>query len=950
MHERLRTSLPALNGYLIPQSSRLFYATEILAAVMVVTGRDSVQLNSNEDTSETSLRLEDILRVAETIDLAAGHQVSESELKSALGTSIFTDRGADRFGFVHRTMAECLAARRFAQLDLRQLKPLFFQGDSINRHIVPQLAQTASWLSETHHEFFESVLECDVEVLLRAEVSNISDVHRDRIVVLLLQRVRSGELGFGRQLYLGGLKHPNIVQQLKHALLDPESGLAERALALDIAEACRLEELSAILFGAIENTQTAPILLPRIADTLTAIHGSHPEVLLTLLKPEILSRDTDFRVRGKALDTLVPGTLSVEEAFKYLEAPVEDAINAYSNFLNSKLPRLISREVIPAFFRFLDSKDPWATLGSPFRSLGESVFAAALHHLDDSQIAELTAAEWLRVVNETYGWSLRATPQISDVLAGSPDIRQKLAATVIRLLSQRGGLTPGGAFSLWEGIFPILREDDLLWLLDFLTHCPANEFTTAGVIFVAGFRWFSLHFFAKHSDAIIAAYNDVPQINQLLNEDLRPWSLEEPLSQKAKEQYKLEAEFQNKVQQEKKVPWRDVVHRLLQHLELDPNVWVQLDQVLTYDDEWKKSPSATPNDIPIGWSRLSESEQARAIAGARTFLITLKPHTTKPGEFTNYSQAGYTAATLLLEQIEQDSALMTAIRGKWIRTIVQHWSGNGSISRRALLVICMRADRTQTLDLLREVVMHEATTGVGALTAIDGIEGIVDGAVAEMLWECGTARNIKAEAIRRLIVFLSKYSWEEINQKLAPVVNNTMSLEADQRLAILATVFRVRPVQSWDVIWAAIEGDAKLARSILTDLAFYHEYGDESGLGELSESKLIAFYRKLAEIFPIEDDPSMLGGPQSREPEPNDTLSRERIAEFRREILRILGSRDSQAGCDALALLASEFEQSRSQIQWYLRRSLERWRMKIWNPPTIADVTRLLLDPSALSP
>src|SRR5262249_5671684 len=124
-------------------------------------------------------------------------------------------------------------------------------------------------------------------------------------------------------------------------------------------------------------------------------------------------------------------------------------------------------------------------------------------------------------------------------------------------------------------------------------------------------------------------------------------------------------------------------------------------------------------------------------------------------------------------------------------------------------------------------------------------------------------------------------------------------------------------------------------------------YGLEAAVGQLSESRLIDLYRILAEHYPIQEDPPFRVGPQLHEPEQQGTLHRERVAEFRREILRILGSRDSQAGCDALALLTSEFEQSRSQIQWYLRQTTQRWRMKAWNPPTVADVTRLLLDSSA---
>jgi len=421
-----------------------------------------------------------------------------------LSTAIFTDRGADRFGFVHRTMAECLSARRYAGMELRRLRPLFFQGPATDRHVIPQLAQTASWLCEDHPQFFEAVLECDVEVLLRTEVSRISDNHRERIVILLLERAKSGKLGFDPPLYLAGLKHAGLSQQLSRVLLDPASENAERALAISIAKECKLQDLSTVLFALLEGAETRAFMLARIADALIAIHKGNPGILLALLKPETLARDTDFRVRGKALDALVPGTLSVEESLKYLETPSGNAVNAYSFFL-TRLPTLISRELIPAFLRFLASKDPWATLGSPFRSLGEHVFAMALSHLDDSEVADLTAAEWIRILGSTYGWSLSGTSQIADVLAGSPDIRRKLAAAVIKLLSQRGSLDPTSTLLLWGGVFPILQEDDLLWLLDFLTHCSGNQFTVAGSVFVTGFRWVDLSFFGKHSETILKA-------------------------------------------------------------------------------------------------------------------------------------------------------------------------------------------------------------------------------------------------------------------------------------------------------------------------------------------------------------------------------------------------------------------------------------------------------------
>lgn len=308
-----------------------------------------------------------------------------------------------------------------------------------------------------------------------AEVGSISDSHSARIIDLLLQRARSGKLGFDHRLYLGGLNHQTISQQLTRALLDPKSTDTELALAVGIAEECKVQELSATLFKLLSSEQTRPFLLARIADALIAIHKAEPNMLLALLRPEILSRDIDFRVRGKALDVLVPNTLSVTDALTYVDVPVAGAVNDYSMFLDFKLPRFISRELLPTFFQFLNSKDLWATSGSPFRSLGEKVLAAALHHLDDNQIAELTAAEWVRVVSETYNWSLRGAQQISDVLTSSPEIRHQFATALINLLSRREDWDPNSASFLWFEPFPILEQEDLSWSLGLLDSSSGKQ-------------------------------------------------------------------------------------------------------------------------------------------------------------------------------------------------------------------------------------------------------------------------------------------------------------------------------------------------------------------------------------------------------------------------------------------------------------------------------------------
>jgi len=562
--------------------------------------------------------------------------------------------------------------------------------------------------------------------------------------------------------------------------------------------------------------------------------------------------------------------------------------------------------------------------------------------LDDPEIADLMGAEWIPVVARTDGWSLSATPEIANVLAQSPRIRENLTATVIEHLSRRDTWQHSSALFFWQGVFPILQEDDLLWLMDMVIQYSGKKQAIASSLFQTGFRWFGPEFFAKHSESILAAYKDVPKIHELLDIHLEAWDLDKQWVRKIKADHLRSTRLQRQIQsqEEKQIPWPTAVQMALERLSTDSQIWLNVCQYLAYDGDRKPSPLSAENDMPVGWAHLSVTQKTLALAGARKFLIEHEPHVAEPGKLTDYSLAGYTAAALLVGQIESAAELAVAFRDKWIRTVVQHWSGNASDTKRALLRICRRLDPAQTLGLLRECILYEATTGQGAILATEGVEEITDEEVLAMLWECTTAPNLKTGAIRHLVVFLTKHGWIWFETQLKDVASGKTPLQTEQRVAVLGTVFRVRTADSWGIIWPLLQNDIELARSIFLELAYHHQYNAETGIHQVLELQLIDLYRKLAELYPIEEDPPF-------EAEPQDSLPRRSVAEFRQEIPRILAGRDSQAGCDALALLASEFEQSRSLMQWHLRQSRERWRMKVWNRPAIADVTRLLLDPSA---
>lgn len=220
----------------------------------------------------------------------------------------------------------------------------------------------------------------------------------------------------------------------------------------------------------------------------------------------------------------------------------------------------------------------------------------------------------------------------------------------------------------------------------------------------------------------------------------------------------------------------------------------------------------------------------------------------------------------------------------------------------------------------------------------DGVEEIADEEIFAMLWQCATRSDLRTEPIRRLTKFLAMHGWECLRVELLDVINGSKSLRLEQQAAILGAVFSARPSESWAAIEAVLKTDSAISKAVLLEMSYRHQPDFETELAELSALNLVKLYRILATHYPIEEDPPF-------EPGIQEPMSRRRVAEFRAEIPRVLASLDSQAGCDALALLASEFEPSRIQMQWHLRQSTERWRMKVWDRPTVAAVTQLLLDP-----
>ena len=151
--------------------------------------------------------------------------VTEDHIREVLNTGLFSSRGASRMGFAHQTYAEFLAARYLDLCDLpsrKLLGVLRHQGDP-EGHVVPQLSETAAWLTASNREVLAALVRGDPQVLLDADAAALSEDDRSLIVGSLLDALQSGRANdrdWDLHRQYTKLQYPGLADQLGPWIID----------------------------------------------------------------------------------------------------------------------------------------------------------------------------------------------------------------------------------------------------------------------------------------------------------------------------------------------------------------------------------------------------------------------------------------------------------------------------------------------------------------------------------------------------------------------------------------------------------------------------------------------------------------------------------------------------------------------------------------------------------
>lgn len=192
---------------------------------------------------------------------------TEYQLRKLTEAALITPVSARRWGFVHHSFQEYLAAQylQVHSTPAQVRRAIVLAGDGRGRHVVESQREVAAWLAVTDDGLFDEILACDPQVLLLADLVVRPPADRHKLTAELLSLARSDQtIQLDPQL-LYRLGHPGLADQLA-PVLAADRQRNELYAALHIARACPQSTLTSPLLSLAENPDL-PETLRSLAST-----------------------------------------------------------------------------------------------------------------------------------------------------------------------------------------------------------------------------------------------------------------------------------------------------------------------------------------------------------------------------------------------------------------------------------------------------------------------------------------------------------------------------------------------------------------------------------------------------------------------------------------------------------------------------------------------------------
>jgi hypothetical protein len=921
--ESLGRSYPT---HAVPAPAQIERVAARIAALLMIAGKSAVYTGRIEDANAADLHISEVAIGTEAAN-GETFTISEFMVLRAIASALFTSRGEHRFGFGHQTFAEALGAKYLAGAPRVQVAELICQRDGSELHVVPQLTELAAWLVGYHLQFREHVLRAEPEVFLRSDVTRFDEQTKHALIDSLFNRVLNEEAfdARGSRRFYSGFAHPRLGAQLAPIIQNKQANLVARRMALEIAGASKVTELASRILELLKNRSEESGLMRFAASALAdLLPEDRIGELMPLAEREVVNNE-DYEVKAAALERLIPTTLKVRDAIRFMSEPIDEHyFGGYWSFLHYHVPKNIEREdVLPLLEWLLTMPACFGTL-SWFKEIAETTALEAVKRLNEEPISRALVTLWLRKIRD-YAPLPSGDSAFAKYLAEHPEERRGLIGRLV----ESPDVNEHDITSIFSHA-ELFRADDLEWALDTLKSVqPAARSKWAEIVDVLAQQPELLRCW----DYFLESLPEIPELAARF-QWVRAWEINEPLARKEKARWLRHQRMLKQIAKRNEIdsPESLIEYWLSSGETGSSSAWIPLSTIIFFE-EGQRHRSSFDADVTKadGWLRSDKQRQTAIGTLARRFLLEYEDRRCG-NDKSNYTFAGYRAGVLLRDEIKQDDALRKAFSEKWLMAVFD-FPNNAEPLHQEMVKLAYELDRDASIqklyhDLLKDNDAH------GFMHALQSSKAPWDSELCALVKHFAST-DARAHSLESLIDFLVQVDLPCALDCFHVLFRRTNAGNSDREFVVnlLAAAICHLPAQIWESVWSLVSGNDELARIVFGRVANHAGVSGDGVAAELTAEQVADLYCLLVRIFPPEQDPAAKSG----------TVTARMAVSYLRagQLRRLIAIADDQA-CRQFVRLAALFPKQRLWLNWQYRECLTAKRRKLWKPKNATVVLHLL--------
>jgi hypothetical protein len=918
-----------------------------IAAITMFCKRASIYKGLNEPEAE-DVTLSDMAGGTESIN-GATVPVTEPALRDVLRTGLFAGGIGERHVWRHWTYAEFLAARYLIRhkLSIDQIGDLVFSRQELDEkdsRVIPQLKETAAWLAAMHAPLFKEIAESDPQILLRSFVAG-TDVSllRELTGSLLQMAAKEQIIDFDLRQNYKVLKHPGLADQLRPYITDLRKGFLVRRMAIDIAEACQVQELVEDLVGVALDSRENVNERYQAAYAVAQIGDANAKVRLYPLL-DAGDIDADDQLKGCALKALWPNHITAEELFLHITKPKrENLFGTYKLFLMQELMPYLKASDLPVALSWVQRqpKSEAYEIGI-LQDFTANILEMAWNNLDEGEILEGFAEITIkRIENYEPIFGERVGRKKPGINLDDTVKRQRLIKAILPKLAESQIKT------VWQHlpVGGLVTRSDFSWLMKQIWTSESQTYRVLWAKLVLMiFDWNP-----QELEELWNAKESIPSLKEIFAPLFSPIALDSDTARQLRkiQKWRIQAERG----QDKKSPrpsLRSILDKRLNKFESgDIDSWWILTLEMTcearegkyiYGDELQSDLTSSP-----GWNTIDEPTRLRVVQAAYAYVLRGDPHTDDwfgKNIFHRPAAAGY-KALLLLQKLSPQclKELSDSVWEKWAPIVLSYPDSpvaDAKEPKENLVTLTYQHVPSSVIKVLLALIDKD-NEDHGNIFVLRKMDETWDSVLEDAILEKAKDAKLKPTAAGDLIgkLFEKGQSIDKIRRICVDFLaerNMSEGLRHEKAIYCGALLLIYGGEEGWEIIQKILDNEPDFGCKLIAQVARGH---DHAGIivRSLSERSVADLYIWVAEKFPYSEDPKIEGA--------HSVDTRERIAHFRDAILQGLRERGTPEAVAAIREIAKCLPHL-SWIKFTAHEARQIAMRKIWRGSSPKEILNLV--------